>query len=533
MRMWRSILVLVTTTIGLGSLSVLRSTAVPPPVKLPSGMLEGFVFGPSPNDVAFLGVPYAAPPVGELRWKPPEPVAKWAGIRKALAYGPVCPQLRQGWLPYIPGQEDCLYLNIWTPRVSESAKLPVIVFFHGGSNTAGYSQYTPLGPPLSELGVVVVTANYRLGPFGFFAHPALTAESPYHSSGNYGLLDQIQALRWVHDNIAQFGGDPARVTAMGQSSGAVDVCMLMASPSAKGLFHAAILESGECQSTLNEDIRQTIAYNGIEGSGEAVGERLASDLGGPYGADCLQKLRNVSTESILQAWSKDSQVHFDAIVDGWVVPEQPAKIFAERKQLLVPILIGSNADEATVFGHNLKTVDQYKEHLQQDTGKFADEELAAYPVQSDADVPAQYIHLQNDSFAYGAYSMAVRVTSGGEPAYLYNFTFAETGKRARLGAYHGLELNFLANSYPPEWEHSAVGKELGEYIRRYWTQFAKMGDPNYAGAPEWPVFSVQRNQYLELGRTVRLGTVSPSVQAMARLMAKVLATTGNPAESHN
>ncbi len=256
-----------------------QSHSSPPQVTLTSGILEGLNVPAARNEFAFLGVPYAASPVGNLRWKPPEPHAAWSGTRKAKQFGAACPQLPAGWLPYPVWNEDCLFLNIWTTSLSENAALPVIVFFHGGSNQVGYSQLTPLGPALSRMGVVVVTANYRLGPLGFLSHPALTAESPHHSSGNYGLLDQIQALHWVRENIAHFGGDPARVTVMGQSSGAVDICLLMASPLARSLFHQAIMESGDCQGTLNKDIRTPIPYNGISGTGEEDGERLAVDLG--------------------------------------------------------------------------------------------------------------------------------------------------------------------------------------------------------------------------------------------------------------
>jgi para-nitrobenzyl esterase len=195
--------------------SAAQQWSPPPTVRLQLGKLEGTQFN-SPQGAAFLGVPYASPPIDELRWKPPKAASSWAGTRKATEFGAVCPQLPARWLPYISGKEDCLYLNIWTPQLADQANLPVIVFFHGGSNTAGYSQLTPLGPALSPLGVVVVTANYRLGPLGFFAHPALTRESKHHSSGNYGLLDQLQALRWVRENIGHFGGDPGRITVMGQ-----------------------------------------------------------------------------------------------------------------------------------------------------------------------------------------------------------------------------------------------------------------------------------------------------------------------------
>jgi para-nitrobenzyl esterase len=505
-----------------------RALALPnastPTVTVETGTLEGTHFGSAQNDVAFLGVPYAAPPVGNLRWKPPQPPREWNGTRDATQFGAACPQLPASWFPPIAWSEDCLYLNVWTPRLSGSAKLPVLIYFHGGGNTQGYSQMTPLGPALSPLGVVVVSANYRLGPFGFLAHPALTAESEHHSSGNYGLLDQLQALRWVRENISRFGGDPTQVTVIGQSAGAVDICLLMASPLAKRTFHRAIMESGECQSTLNEDIRTPIAYNTISGTGEGVGERLAKDLGVADGPDTLQKLRSVSADQILKAWSQDPQVRFDAIVDGWVVPEQPAKIFAEGKQMRIPVLIGSNANEATVFGHGgPKTVDQYKSYLREDTGKYWDEEFRAYPVHSDGDVAAQYLQLQSDTFAYGAYSLAQAMNRAGQKAYLYYFTYAETGKRAQLGAYHGEELKFLSNSFPADWEHSRDDEKLGEAIRAYWTQFAKTGNPNASGLPEWPAYKASSNQWLELGRTIRLRPTGPQLPVLEQIMQQVFA----------
>src|SRR5580698_2212795 len=208
-------------------------------VTVKTGVLEGLRGTKTPNEVAFLGIPYAAPPVGELRWKPPQPATSWSGVRKARGYGPACPQSRAAWLPYIGWSEDCLYLNVWTAAESDAARLPVIVYFHGGSNKAGYSQLNPLGPALAGMGVVFVSANYRLGPLGFLAHPALSAESAQGSSGNYGLLDQ-----------------------------------LMASPLAKGLFQRAILQSGDCQGLLNEELRKPLAYNAISTTAEHTGELL-------------------------------------------------------------------------------------------------------------------------------------------------------------------------------------------------------------------------------------------------------------------
>lgn len=498
-----------------------------PRVTIATGILEGTHFGAAPNEVAFLGVPYAAPPIRDLRWKPPQPLSPWTGTRKATEFGAPCPQLPASWFRYIGWNEDCLYLNLWTTQLSASAELPVIVYFHGGSNTAGYSQMTPLGPTLSRLGVIVVSANYRLGPMGFFAHPALTAESEHHSSGNYGLLDQLQALKWVRENISHFGGDPSRVTVMGQSAGAVDICLLMASPMAAGLFQRAIMESGDCQGTLNEDIRTPIPYNSISGSGEQAGERLANDLGVADGPGALQKLRNIPADEILKIWSQDRKVHFDAIVDGWVVPEQPARIFTEGKQARVTVLVGSNADEATVFGHGgPKTVDEYKKYLLGDTGEYADQEFKAYPAISDADVPRQYLQLQSDSFAYGAYSMAQAMTRARQKAYFYYFTYAETGRRAHLGAYHGEELQFLSDSFPVDWQHSQADKKLGQTTRSYWIQFAKTGNPNSPTLPDWPAYDARTDQRLELGRAIRVQRVPAQLQVLEHILQRVF-DTGN------
>ncbi len=415
-------------------------------------------------------------------------------------------------------------MNVWTPELSTTARLPVLVYFHGGSNTQGYSQMTPLGPPFSRLGLVVVSANYRLGPFGFLALPALTAESTHNSSGNYGLLDQVQALRWVRENISRFGGDPHRVTVMGQSAGAVDVCLLMSSPLAAGLFQRAIMESGECQSTLNEDIRTPLRYNSISTTGEGAGDRLTKDLGLGKGPDALRRLRSISAAKILTAWSKDRKIEFGAIVDGWVVPRQPAEIFAKGQQMKVPVLVGSNADEATVFGGNdVKTLSEFKDYLRHDTGEYANQEFQLNPAASDADVPGLYLQLENDSFAYGAYSLAQAMTHDGQNAYLYYFTYVDIGKRAVLGAHHGEELFFLSDSFPASWKSTDDDGKFGELIRRYWAHFAETGDPNVGGLPHWPAFKDSRNESFQLGRCVGIHPVAKRIQVLAQIMHKVLA----------
>lgn len=499
-----------------------QSATARPEVTTASGVLQGLHTSAGNHGAVFLGVPYAAPPVGDLRWAPPQPPRRWSGTRQAIQYSPACPQLPAGWLPYPHWSEDCLYLNIWTPKLSRDAKLPVIVYLHGGSNREGYSQLTPLGPALSPLGVVVVTVNYRLGPFGFFAHRALTTASPHHSTGNYGILDQIEALGWVQVNIAHFGGNPARVTVMGQSSGAFDVCLMMASPLARGLFQQAIMESGDCESTLIADIRTPIHLNGITGTGEGNGEHLAAALKIANGRDAIRKLRDLPAETILKTWSHDAGVQFDAIVDGWVIPEQPARIFAEGRQAHVPVLVGSNADEATVFGSGPVTTSDYKSYLRADTGAWAEKEFHLWPAPSDAEVHEQYLRLQNATFAYGAWTMAHAMSRAGEPAYLYLLTWADAGQRAQLGASHGEELYFLSNSFPHNWTPVDGENIFGEILRRYWTNFAKFGRPGGPGVPPWPAYEFTSNRMQTLGKHIQTEPVGASVTALQKLMQPIL-----------
>jgi len=475
-----------------------------------------------PDGAAFLGIPYAAAPVGALRWQPPRPARAWIGVRKTVQYGPACPQVPANWLPYPVWSEDCLFLNIWTSKPSSAARLPVIVYFHGGGNVAGYGQLTPLGPPLARLGVVVVTANYRLGPFGFFAHPALTAASPHESSGNYGLLDQIALLRWVRSNISAFGGDPKRVTVMGQSAGGFDICLLMTSPLARGLFHAAIVESGDCESALLADMRTPIHFSGIEGSGYSNGERLAADLGVKAGPGAVRSLRAISAARILSVWRHDPRLQFGAIVDGWVIRKQPASVFARGEQARVPVLVGSNADEATVFGPGPQTLADYWKYLRHDTGPFAKQEFRLWPAYSNARVHREFLELQSGMFAYGAWSMARSMARIDEPSYLYRLTWVDAGKRAPLGAEHGEELYFLSDRFPGDWQPMKDQGRFGEMLRRYWTDFAKTGHPSAPGLPGWPAFDSRSHPLLELGSQVRPMPVSPELQRIQTLMRPIL-----------
>jgi para-nitrobenzyl esterase len=237
----------------------------------------------------------------------------------------------------------------------------------------------------------------------------------------------------------------------------------------------------------------------------------------------LHRLRALSPEEILKTWGRNPQVRFDAIVDGWVIPEQPAKVFAEGRQMRIPVLVGSNATEASVFGHaGPKALKEFKQYLREDAGEYADEEFRLYPAASDAEVPARYLQFQDDQFAYGAYSMARAMSRIGQPAYLYDLTFAPTGKRAALGAYHGEELLFLADSFPADWAHTPEDESFGATLRLYWTQFARTGNPHAPRSPNWPVFDDRAPQYLELGRTIGVRPVTPRIHGLAEIMRQVL-----------
>ena len=502
-----------------------------PVVTIDSGVLEGARFGAASNEVMFLGIPFAAPPTGERRWKPPQPVEKWNGVRQATAYGAACPE------PANPQQdlftkevvgtvdpyytyrqdEDCLYLNVWTTNPPknrpETTKLPVMFWIHGGGQTA---QDVPLGPPLARKGVVLVSANYRTDAFGFMAHPALTAESPHHASGNYGILDLIAALEWVQRNIAKFGGDPQRVTIFGESSGGTMVCFLMSSPLARGLFQQGILESLGCADTISPELRVPSHYEGGVGTAEEIGLRLMQDLGIQDGSDALKKLRSKSPKEILEVSDRDPAVNFDieSVVDGWVLPQQPATIFAQGRQLKIPVIVGSNANEGTSMVeetlHGPPTLANYKAFLKNEfvIESDADEIFRMYPATSDADARAASIAFDTDyEFGNSVHVIAQDVARAGEKTWFYYFSYPARAKFYEgKGAFHGIELKFLSGwFFPSRWgEPNAEDGKLVDLMMGYWTNFAKTGNPNGPGLPPWPVYDPQADQVLEIGHEVKL-----------------------------
>jgi para-nitrobenzyl esterase len=482
--------------------------AVTDPVHVEQGLLAGSN-GNSPDVRVYRGVPFAAPPVGDLRWKAPQPAAKWQGVRKAAEFSNACwqtpyPAAAAIYQAMLPGlSEDCLYLNVWTPAKSAKDRLPVMVWIHGGGFTRGFggtSSYN--GEALARKGAIIVTINYRLGIFGFFAHPELTAESGHHASGNYALLDQIAALQWVQKNIAAFGGDPTRVTIFGESAGSWAVNALMASPLAKGLFQRAIGESGGLFSPMKTLVD-------AEKEGEKLGKLLAPDSAAkksedskePAQQDTLKALRSMKPEELLKSAETDTA---RAIVDGWVLPQDVATIFAQGRQNDVPLIVGYNADEGTTLapqGANLKAF-MFVGGVHQRYGPQADALLKVYPAASDEEaVSSFYSAYRDQAFGWEMRTWARMATSTGhQPAYMYYFSRRAPGPlSAKLRAFHALEIAYVFGTFvwPFPWEDT--DKKISDAMTSYWVNFAASGNPNGASLTKWPSYSAKDDQVLEFG----------------------------------
>jgi para-nitrobenzyl esterase len=462
-------------------------------VRVEQGLLSGTT-GKSPDVRVYRGIPFAAPPVGDLRWKPPQPPAAWQGVREAKEFSNACWQTQypagsiyQAKLPSL--SEDCLYLNIWTASKSAKDHLPVMVWIHGGGFTRGSGTTDAYdGENFARKGVVLVTINYRLGIFGFFAHPALTAESAHHASGNYALLDQIAALEWVKKNIAAFGGNPNNVTIFGESAGSWAVNGLMATPLAHGLFHRAIGESGGLFAPM-----QSLAQ------AEKAGERLATTLGA--GEDALKTLRAKPAEELLKA--SDTPIA-SAIVDGWVLPQDVETIFEQGKQNDVPLLVGFNADEGTTLAPQgaMVTSAAYTSGIRQRYGNQADQFLKVYPSGSDSEAVLSFYSAYRDQvFGWQMRTWArLDTKTGHHPAYLYYFSHRPPGPQsARLRAFHASEIPYVFGNFiwPFPWEDA--DHKLAETVSAYWVNFARTGDPNGHGLAKWPAYQPATDQALEFG----------------------------------
>jgi para-nitrobenzyl esterase len=485
-------------------------TGARPRVTLVSGTLEG-VQGEG-SAAVFKGVPFAQPPVGPLRWHEPVPVKPWIGVRDASAFGGTCAQNGRGGPS---GSDDCLYLNVYTPEWPPQSPHPVMLWLYGGANatgSAGNNQFD--GTALGRRGMVVVTANYRVGVMGFMGHPQLSAESPHHASGNYGLLDELSALHWVKENIAKFGGDPNHVTLFGQSSGAYDIQVLMTSPLAKGLFVNAITESG-----------QLLSYNGtmVKGRAEQIGEKIAADLKAPGGQGAIEYLRRLPAAEVVAAGAKwlptdlASDTGLLTSVDGYVLPELPARVFAAGRELPVPLIIGNNSREITpqISPEELRKqiVDRY--------GDLGPKALEAYGLdgagagKTDPSLGGAGAQWMTDIVQRcAAIQIARWHASAQHPTWEYQFERSIPG-REEAGSTHGAEVAFVFGTLRRPGPNAAAFTDsdfrASELIGQYWTNFAKTGDPNGAGIMTWP--RAGNGQYLSF--TADGPAVNENLQAAA------------------
>jgi para-nitrobenzyl esterase len=462
-----------------------------PIVKTTDGVLKGAT---ADGISSFKGIPYAAPPVGALRWRPPQPKAAWKGVRDATKVGAICEQVynaQDNGVGPLPMSEDCLTLNVWTPDVAaKTGKKPVMVWIHGGGHVNGSGTAALYdGTNLAKQGVVVVTLNYRLGRLGFFAHPALDREHPNELKANYGLMDTLAAMKWVKANAARFGGDPNNITIFGESAGGISVNYLMTMPAAKGLYAKAIMESGagrEHGAALKGEPRFGIP------SAEATGEAFARANGVTDEKTAAAALRALPAD-VLMKDSPSSGNGGGPMIDGKLVTEDPEQAFAKGRQAKVPFLIGTNGLEFPVQPGANKA---YDAPIAPVLAK-RDEAIAAY-----GDETAFKDHVVSDVlFTEPAHYLAVEQAKTGAPVYLYRFTFMSDAIKGRLkGAVHASERQYVFDTLGASpWPVGKQDPMIAAQMSRYWTNFARTGDPNGDGLPRWESFGKQPGQLLDFG----------------------------------
>ena len=494
-------------------------------VSVDGGSIRGVAGGERADVWMYREVPYAAPPLGMGRWRPPAPVTPWEGVRDATTFSPACVQNRRPSESfYGPGadamSEDCLYLNVWTTATPEERQ-PVMVWVHGGGLRNGTgAQVTYDGSALARRGVVVVTLNYRLGPFGYLAHPLLTAESANNASGNYGVLDQIAALQWVQRNIEGFGGNPDRVTIFGESAGSWSVHSLVATPLAAGLFHGAIGQSG--------GVFGSFGGTPSLASGEAGGERFASSLLGDQEAT-LEAMRAATSDEVLTAMTTDrGPIPMRPVVDGWVLPNTVYAIFAAGEQNDVPVIVGSNADEGTALtgGAGPRTVEEFRQFARQ-FGASTEDFLAAYPATSEAEVRTAFLDSYTDrSFGWEMRTWA-RMQRASD-AYLYFFSrVAPAADADQYGAFHAAEIIYVFDNLgrsPHRYanrDYDDTDQRVADVMASYWVNFATTGNPNGEGLSAWPRYRDAADEALVFGDevTVRHGIRKPGLDFFDRYYA--------------
>jgi len=459
-------------------------------VSVTSGIIRGTA-GLQPGIRVFKGIPYAAPPVGDLRWRPPQPVQDWQSIRNADRFGPRCTQSRifDDMIFRDEMSEDCLYLNVWTPAKTAGERLPVMVWIHGGAFIAGSgSEPRQDGELLACKGAVIVSMNYRLGIFGFFSHPDLTKESEHNASGNYGLMDQIAAIRWVKENIGTFGGDPDNITIFGESAGSHSVCALMASPLAQGLFHRAIGESGALFGHPPASLKER----------EDAGAEFANSLC----ATTIGELRRKSADDILAA-APGNYSHHSPIIDGYVLPEAVDSIFKKGRQAHVPLLAGWNGDEgkmSVIFAKERPSITNFTERAQNIFNDKAPFFLKLYPANTDSQTFRSAVDYAGDQFmGYETWKwLETQLTTGKSQVYRYSFNQTPLADpkaniggvlMEEFGARHAGEIEYVFGAFPLigiSWRDD--DKKLSDLIMLYWTNFARTGNPNGPGLPKWPEY---------------------------------------------
>jgi para-nitrobenzyl esterase len=458
-----------------------------PTVAITGGKIRG---SPLSEGAVFKGIPFAAPPVGDLRWREPKAVKPWPGVRDATNFGPRCMQNGGG------VSEDCLYLNVWTPEWPAKSPKLVMLWIHGGGNFAGASSEAIFdGESLARRGgVVLVSANYRLGVFGFLTHPELTAESAHHASGNYGLMDQVAALKWVHDNIARFGGDPRNVTIFGESAGSLDINVLLTSPLTKGLFARLIGESGP-----------VVAPPSLA-EGEKKGLSVAANLK----ADSLKALRAVPAEDLQKATGQGLSFLgplLGVVVDGWVLPKPPFQVFEAGQEHRVGLLLGTNARELT---RPFFPVTGLSEGIAAQFGASAPRALEIYGVKDGQEPPPDPVFgsamaqwATDFQFRCGTVAQLIWHSRAGNTAYQFQFSRVPPGREA-VGAAHGSELPYVfgtlsiaarAANAP---KYDSVDEMVSDQMQRYWMNFAKSGSPNGGSLPQWPKFDPTARAYIDL-----------------------------------
>jgi len=485
--------------------SVLSFAQQPAPVKVQQGMVLGaYEDGLS----VYKGIPFAAPPVGELRWRAPQPAVAWVGVKQTTKFAP---GPMQGGNPPSGKSEDCLYLNVWTPAKSAGEKVPVLVWIYGGGFGAGATSEWPYsGEQLAKKGVVLVSIAYRVGQLGFFAHSELSAENPNHVSGNYGLLDMIAGLQWIKENIAAFGGDPDKVTIFGESAGGIAVSMLCASPLSKGLFQGAISESGGSFGPS----RQTQTY-----PGENMKRLKYAELDGETylrsaGVSSIAELRKMDADKLPNRGFGGSW----PIVDGYVIPDDQHKLYEDGKYNDIPILVGYNSDEGASFSPG-RTPEEYINGVKMRYGKFADELIKAYPVGA-ITVPKTARDLARDAaFGWQTWSWArLQSKTGKSKVFYYYFDqhpdYPLDSPWAGHGSPHGQEVAYVFNHLnPADPQTTKSDLAISDAMATYWTNFAKFGNPNGVGVPQWPSFNDANPVVMYLGTTPHVGSV-PSIESL-------------------